>query len=314
VGGEIVYFRAEPLEPKDTEAVVRIVMAQRFGVTVSAAALRDMDVSYEVPELGRFRVSVYMQRGSLSLVMRVVARTCPTLDALKLPKAVRALADRERGLLLVVGHAGHGKSSTVAAMIAHIVETHAKHVVTIEDPIEFVHEEGRSSVSQREVGVDTESFARGVRACSRHDANVLMVGDVRDAAALDAMLDAAETGLLVVSTMNAPDVERTVERLVSMSANGQQTRERLGECLQGIVAQRLLPRLDGSGRVLATEVLVGTSAVRGALRRAEQGGSLRELMERGSSYGMHTLAMDVERLVKEGVIDGEVARHALTTL
>lgn len=309
VRGDIMYFRADPLGPKDTEAVARLVLAQRTTALSSLAGLREIDVSYEVPNLGRFRVNVYLQRGTYALVMRVIPAKCPTFEQLHMPRAIRALADRQRGLVLVVGPAGQGKSWTQAAMIQHIVATQAKHVVTIEDPIEFVHVDGHSSVSQREVGADTDSFASGVRAALRQDPNVLMVGDIRDAATMDAVLQAAETGHLVISSLHTPDAERTVGRLLSMGAHAQETRDRLSECLVAIVAQRLLPRVDGSGRVLATELLTATTTVRETIRHAGQNPTLRQLMERGGD-GMHTFAMDIERLVKAGWIDADVARQA----
>jgi len=312
VRGDIVYFRADPLEPRDTEAVARLVLAQRSAALTSLAGLHEIDLSYEVPELGRFRVNVYLQRGSFALVMRVIPATCPTFDQLGLPQAVRALADRQRGLVLVVGPAGQAKSWTLAAMISHIATTQAKHLITIEDPIEFVHVDGRSSVSQREVGADTDSFASGVRAALRQDPDVLMVSEIRDHATMDVVLQAAETGHLVLSSLQTSDVERTIGRMLSMSNNPQETRDRLSECLQAIVAQRLLSRADGGGRVLATEVLMTTSSVRNSLKRPDQNPPLRELMERGvSPYGMHTFAMDIERLVNEKVVDAEVARLAL---
>lgn len=313
VRGDIVYFRAEPLGPQDTEAVARLVLAQRTAAYSSLAGLREIDVSYEVPNLGRFRVNLYLQRGTYALVMRVIPAKCPTFDQLHLPQVVRALADRPRGLVLVVGPAGHGKSWTLAAMIQHIVATHAKHIVTIEDPIEFVHVDGHSSVSQREVGADTDSFASGVRAALRQDPNVVMVGDIRDATTMDAVLQAAETGHLAFSSLHTADAERTVGRLLSMSAHAQETRDRLSECLVAIVAQRLLPRAYGSGRVLATEVLSATGLVRSAIRRPDQNPTLRELMERGSDsqHEMHTFAMDIERLVKAGSVDPDVARQAM---
>lgn len=312
VRGNMVYFRAERLEPQDTEAVARLVLAQRPASLSSLSGIRELDLSYEVAELGRFRVNVYLQRGSLALVMRVIPRNVPTFDQLHLPKAVRALADRQRGLVLVVGPAGQGKTWTLAAMVGHIIGTHAKHVVTIEDPIEFVHTDDHSGVSQREVGADTDSYATGVRAALRQDPNVLMVGDIRDAATMDVVFQAAETGHLVLTSLHTADAERTIGRLLSMSSNPHETRDRLGECLQAIVAQRLLPRHDGTGRVLATEVLMTTPSVRNALRRPEQNPTFHELMERGGSqYGMHTFAMDVERLVKEGLIDADVGKQAV---
>ncbi len=312
VRGDIVYFRAEPLEPKDTEAVARLVLAQRSTALPSLAGLRELDISYEVPELGRFRANVYLQRGTLAIIMRVIPAKCPTFEQLHLPNAVRGLADRQRGLVLVAGASGQGKTWTLASMIGHIVATHAKHVITIEDPIEFVHLDGHSSVSQREVGADTDTFATGIRAALRQDPNVLLVGEIRDAATMDVVLQAAETGHLVLTSLHTSDVERTVGRLLSMSSNSQETRDRLSECLQAIVAQRLLPRVNGHGRILATEVLMTTSSVRAALKRPEQNPTFRELMERGASpYGMHTFATDIDRLVKEGLVDAEVGRQAL---
>ncbi len=313
VRGDIVYFRAEPLEPKDTEALARLILAQRSASRASLSGIREVDVSYEVPQLGRFRVNVYLQRGSLAIVMHVIPRECPTFDQLRLPPTVRALADRQRGLVLIAGPAGQGKSWTLASMVAHIVATHAKHVVTIEDPIEFVHTDGRSSVSQREVGADTDSFETGIRAALRQDPNVLMVSEIDDHATLDVVLQAAETGHLVLTTMHTADVERTIGRMLSMSSNPQETRDRLSECLQGIVAQRLLPRADGSGRILATEVLTMTSSVRSAIKRPDQNPTLHELMDRGVAlYGMHSFSIDIQRLEKEGLIDAEAARLALS--
>ncbi len=313
VRGDIVYFRAEPLEPKDTEALARIILAQRSPSRASLAGIREADVSYEVPHLGRFRVNVYLQRGSLAIVMRVIPRECPTFEQLRLPASVRALADKQRGLVLVVGPAGQGKSWTLAAMIAHIVATHAKHVVTIEDPIEFVHADARSSVSQREVGADTNTFTTGIRAALRQDPNVLLVSEIDESATMDIVLQAAETGHLVLAAMHTADVERTIGRMLSMSPNPQETRDRLSECLQAIVAQRLLPRVDGNGRVLTTEVLLTTSSVRSAIKRPDQNPTLHELMERGVSlYGMHPFSVDIQRLEKDGLIDAEVARQALS--
>jgi len=312
VRGDIVYFRADPLEPKDTEAVARLILMQRTKSLTALAGLRELDMSYEVPELGRFRVNVYLQRGSFAIVMRVIPATSPTFDQLKLPQNVRSLADRDSGLVLITGAAGQGKSWTLAALVSHIVATHPKHVVTIEDPIEFVHMDGRSSVSQREVGADTDSFATGVRGALRQDPNALMVADIRDAATMELVLQAAETGHLVLASLPTLDVERTMGRIVSMSANARDTRDRLSDCLQAIVAQRLVSQADGEGRILATEVLLPTSSVRAALQHPEQNPPLRELMERGATaQGMHTFAQDIERLVKEGAIDAEVGRQAL---
>jgi len=313
VHGDVVYFRADALAPEDTEAVARLVLARRPSILGALGSLREVDVSYEVPELGRFRVNIYLQRGTIALVMRLVPFRIPSFEDLAVPPAARALADKARGLVLVVGPAGQGKTTTLAAMVAHIVQTYPKHIVTIEDPIEFVHEEGRASVSQREIGSDTDTFASGVRAALRQDPNVLLVGEIRDGATMEVVLQAAETGHLVLSSVHTPDVARTVGRLLSLSSEPRETRERLSECLQGIVAQRLLPRRDGHGQVLTTELLVATGTVRGAIKRPDQNPSLRELMEKGvTPYGMQTFAMHVERLAAEGIVDADVARSAMT--
>ncbi|TKC97266.1 type IV pilus twitching motility protein PilT [Polyangium fumosum] len=311
VHGDIVYFRAEPLKPEDTEAVARLVLARRPAVLGALGSLREVDVSYEAEGLGRFRVHVYLQRGTIALVLRLIPAKIPSFEALGVPPAARGFADKSRGLVLVVGAAGQGKTTTLASMLAHIVEAHPRHVVTVEDPIEFVHDGGRATVSQREVGSDTESFASGVRAALRQDPNVLLVGEIRDAATLEAVLQAAETGHLVLSSLPTPDVGRTVRRLLAMGPTPEETRERLSACLQGIVAQRLLPRREGGGLVLASEVLVATGAVRGAIERPEGNPSLRELMEKGvTPSGMQTFAMHVERLVAEGLVHADVARAA----
>nr|WP_240806938.1 ATPase, T2SS/T4P/T4SS family [Polyangium spumosum] len=257
VAGDIVYFRAEPLQPEDTEAVARLVLARRPKILATLGSLREVDVSYEIEGLGRFRVHVYLQRGTVALVLRVIPSQIPSFDALGVPPAARALADEGRGLVLVVGAAGQGKTTTLASMLAHIVQTYPKHVVTLEDPVEFVHGEGRATVSQREVGSDTESFASGAHAALRQDPNVLLVGEIRDAATMEVVLQAAEAGHLVLSSLPTPDVGRTIGRLLSMSPQPEETRERLRACLRGIVAQRLSPRPEGGGLVLVSEVLVG---------------------------------------------------------
>lgn len=311
VHGDMVYFRAEPLTAEDTEAAAKLILARRPSILGSLGTLREVDVSYEVPDVGRYRVNIYLQRGTIALVMRAIPLRIPGLEELGVPPAARALADRSRGLVLVVGAAGQGKSTTLASMLAHIIRIYPRHVITIEDPIEFVHGDGLSSVSQREVGSDTESFASGMRASLRQDPNVILVGEIRDSATMEVALQAAETGHLVFSSVHTPDVPRTVGRLLSMSPVPQETRERLSECLQGIVAQRLVRRRDGAGLALVSEVLIATGTVRTAIKRPDQNPSLRELMEKGvTPYGMQTFAMALERLVAEGALDAEHAKAA----
>jgi len=216
-------------------------------------------------------------------------------------------------LVLCVGAAGNGKSSTLAAMIDHMNENMAHHIVTIEDPIEFVHTDKRSSVSQREIGLDTENFASALRASLRQDPDVIQVGEIRDFETMEIALKAAETGHLVLSTLHTPDVSRTMNRIISLAeGNADELRERLGDALQGIIAQRLLPRADGNGMVLVAEVLVASGSVRESIKRPQGNPSLKELMDNGEHpYGMQTFEKHVRALVREGVVDRDVARAAL---
>jgi twitching motility protein PilT len=199
-------------------------------------------------------------------------------------------------------------------MIAHMNHNLARHIVTIEDPIEYIHVDDRSSISQREIGFDTHSFASALRASLRQDPDVIQVGEIRDAETMEIALKAAETGHLVLSTLHTPDVGRTMNRVIALSeGNTDDLRDRLGDSMQGIIAQRLLPRADGQGVVLAAEVLVGTGSVRESIKRPQGNPSLKELMESGSQmYGMQTFEMHIKQLVREGALDRETARAAMT--
>jgi twitching motility protein PilT len=212
-----------------------------------------------------------------------------------------------------VGAAGNGKSTTLAAMIDHMNHKLSRHVVTIEDPIEYLYEDDHSSISQREIGIDTAGFADALRAALRQDPDVIQVGEIRDGETMDIALKAAETGHLVLSTLHTPDVTRTMNRVAALSASASEdVRERLADALQGIVAQRLLPRGDGSGVALATEILVGTGSVRETIKRPLGNPPLKELMEQGASmYGMHTFEMSIKQLLHDGVIDRDVAKQYL---
>jgi twitching motility protein PilT len=315
VRGDIVYFRSEPLRPQDTEALARILV-KRADVRERIEDLLEHDTAYEAPGVGRFRVNVYRQRGSLAIVMRAIPLQIPTFEELGVPAPAQYLAERDRGLVLVVGAAGNGKSSTLAAMLGHLNRNQSLHIVTIEDPIEFLHTDDKSSVSQREVGIDTSTFADALRAALRQDPDVILVGEIRDELTLDIALKAAETGHLVMSTLHTPDVSRTVNRMLALAPKNQpgasdELRERIGDALQGIIAQRLLPSRDGTGLVLAAEVLVATGTVRESVKRPESNPALKELMEKGvHPYGMQTFEMHLKQLVQQGLLDKEVAKAA----
>jgi twitching motility protein PilT len=223
------------------------------------------------------------------------------------------LAEKQNGMVLVVGAAGNGKSTSIASMVAHLNETRALHIVTVEDPIEFLYRDQMSSISQREVGLDTASFAAALRAALRQDPDVIFVGEIRDEETMEIALKAAETGHLVMATLHTPDAVRTVSRMLAlMDGDPADNRYRIASCLQGVIAQRLLPRADGNGVVLAPEVLVASQSVRESIRRPENNPPLKSLMEKGTHpYGMQTFQMVVARLLEQGVIDETTAEETL---
>jgi twitching motility protein PilT len=312
VRGNMVFFRVDRIRPQHTEAVAGHIIRDS-EVLSNLDSLREYDTSYEAHGIGRFRVNIYRQRSSLAIVMRVIPIEVPTLEKLGAPAICEQLAEKDRGLVLCVGAAGNGKSSTLAAMIAHMNHNLSRHIVTIEDPIEYLHVDDKSSISQREIGQDTHSFASALRASLRQDPDVIQVGEIRDAETMEIALKAAETGHLVLSTLHTPDVARTMNRIIALSeGNTDELRDRLGDSLQGIIAQRLLPRADEQGVVLAAEVLVATGSVREAIKRPVGNPSLKELMESGSEmYGMQTFEMHIKGLVREGFIDRDTARAAI---
>ena len=307
VRGDLVYFRVDKIKPEDTEALARILSRTR-GVE-DVRDLKELDLGYDAPGLGRFRVNIYRQRGSLAIVMRSIPLVIPTFDDLGLPPAIRQLADLERGLVLVVGATGKGKSTTLASMVGHINQTYPKHVITIEDPIEFLHVDSRSGISQREVGIDTGTFASALKAALRQDPDVLLVGEIRDEETFEIALQAAETGHLVLSTMHTPDVARTVNRMLSLAAQPADVRERLGDAVQGIIAQRLIPKRDGTGLQLVLEILIGSGTARETLKRPEGNPPLKEVMEKGvTPYGMQTFEMHTKQLVQAGILSKDALR------
>jgi twitching motility protein PilT len=310
VRGDMVYFRVDRIKPEDTEALARLILAQR-GEGADLETLKECDIAYAVSGLGRFRVNVYRQRGSLALVMRHVPEKIPSLDDLGVPAPAKTLAELDRGLVLVCGAAGNGKSTTLAAMIGHINASFAKHIITIEDLIEFVYQDSRSSVSQREVGIDTRSFAEALRAALRQDPDVILVGEIRDGETLEIAMQAAETGHLVLSTMHTPDASRTVNRMMSLSKHGDEMRDRLGDALQGVLAQRLIPKRDGTGLALCAEVLIASGTARESIRRPANNPSLKEVMEKGVvPYGMQTFDMALAKLVQAGTVGPHYERKS----
>lgn len=311
VSGVLHYLQGDKLAPQHTRELGEIIL-KRSRFKGSIDDIQEYDTSYGVSSVGRYRVNVYRQRGTVAIAMRSIPLTVPTFDELGLPAMIDSLAELERGMVLVVGAAGNGKSSTLASLIGHINLTRRVHIVTIEDPVEFIHQDNLASVSQREIGIDTPDFATALRSALRQDPDVILVGEIRDEETMDIALKSAETGHLVLSTLHTPDVARTVGRVLSLAKrDAQETRERFADNLKAIIAQRLVPAIDG-GLALAVEVLVVTGTARETLRKPEGNPSLKDVMERGSHpYGMQTFEMHLRELVKVGRVSVEEARLAM---
>jgi twitching motility protein PilT len=276
--------------------------------------IRDYDCSWGAPGIGRFRVNILRQRSSFMVVLRAIPFDVPTLDRLDLPKVLAKIAELEAGLVLVTGGAGSGKTSTIAALVHHINSSTTRHVVTIEDPIEFLHRDAKSSITQREVGMDTESFATGLKATTRQDPDVIVLGDIPDQASLEAMLRAAEVGKLAIASVPAADAPHAVNRLVGMFAAAEQdtARVRLIEALEAVISQKLVPRNADEGLAVVVEVVLGTPEVRDALRDpAGAADALPDVIAAGrDAHGMQTFDQHLADLVEADVISVAVARTA----
>jgi twitching motility protein PilT len=270
----------------------------------------EVDLAYSVPGLGRFRVNAFMQRGTVGIVFRVIPFGVKTIEQLNLPSVVERVSMEPRGLVLVTGTTGSGKSTTLAAMIDHINSNKTCHLMTIEDPIEFLIRDKRSIVNQREIGVDSLSFASALRAALRQDPDVILVGEMRDLETIETALTAAETGHLVMSTLHTIDATETITRIVSVFPPHQQAQVRLqlASVIKGIISQRLVPRADGKGRVPATEILVSTARVRECVSDKDRTKEIPDAIAKGfTTYGMQTFDQSLMALVKRGLVTYDVA-------
>jgi twitching motility protein PilT len=277
--------------------------------------IRDYDCSWGAPGVGRFRVNIFRQRGTLGIIMRVIPIDIPTLTELDLPPVLADIASAQRGMVLVTGVTGAGKSTTLAAMLDHINETRSQHILTLEDPIEFLHKDKKSSLTQREVGTDTESFNIGLRAALREDPDTVLVGEMRDTETIDIALKAAETGHLLFSTLHTQNAVKTINRIISVFPPEEQemVRVRLAESLQALVSQRLLPRKDGRGRIAAVEVMIATSTIRDLILEPERTNEVADLIASGrDQYGSQTFDQHLAELVKQDLVDFDVAKFAAT--
>jgi len=275
----------------------------------------EVDLAYGVPGLGRFRVNVFQQRGTIGVVFRVIPFKIQSIEQLMLPKVLEKMAGEQRGLILVTGTTGSGKSTTLAAMIDHINATETCHIMTIEDPIEFLIRDKRSIVNQREVGVDTMSFGQALKSALRQDPDVILVGEMRDLETIETALTAAETGHLVMSTLHTLDATETINRIISAFPPYQQKQVRLqlGSVLRGVISQRLVPRADGKGRVPAIEVLLCTARVREMIEDKDRTKEIPDAISQGHvSYGMQTFDQSLMGLLKAGLVSYEEALRQAT--
>ncbi len=304
---------SEPLTPEDTERTLFKMLTDERKLE-SFRDEREVDFSYSIPGVARFRVNAFVQRGSVSLVCRAIPFQIKTVAELSLPPVVTDLADEERGLLLLTGTTGSGKSTTLAAMIDHINSTYAKHIVTIEDPVEFMHRDKTSIINQREVGEDTESFARALKRVLRQDPDVILIGEMRDEETVRTALSAAETGHLVLSTIHTVDASESVNRIIDFFplVEQRQARAMLAGTLQGVISQRLVPTPDGQGRVATCEILRMTGRVKDMIVNPEETGRLHEVISEGAYYGMQTFDQALLGHVQDGRVSMEDALKAAT--
>ncbi|GGN93067.1 type IV pilus twitching motility protein PilT [Saccharibacillus kuerlensis] len=311
IHGALMPAAGEPVLAAEAEEMAAALLGEermsRFR------SMGEIDFACALPGADRFRINVYRQKGYAAISARAIPERIPTMEQLGLPAALAALAHRPQGLILVTGPTGSGKSSTLAAMIHDINTKTSKHIVTLEDPIEFMHEHRKSLVHQREVGLDTASFADGLRAALRQDPDVILVGEMRDLETISAAITAAETGHLVLATLHTTDAPKTIDRIIDAFPGHQQpqVRTQLASVLTAVISQRLLPNRGGQGRTCATEVLVNTPAVANLIR-SEKIHQIRSVMQTGRALGMHTLEMNIREHLQRGIIDPVAAKEYMT--
>jgi len=298
----------EKLTPAQTYAIAKLIIGNHESSLEALEKLGSADLSFGVPGLSRFRVNIFKQRGTYAIVMRVIPPRPPRFEDFNLPRQLRDVVDLKNGIVLVTGPTGSGKSSSLAAVIDLINETKFYHIVTIEDPIEFLHQHKNCTIHQRELHTDTPNFALALRAALRQAPKVILVGEMRDRETMEVALEAAETGHLVLSTLHTIDAAKTVERIIGVFPKNEEKiiRTRLAASFRYIISQRLLPRADGTGRVAAMEILKATSRTREYIERGEtEGKSLLDAMEQGDMEGMQTFDGEIEKLVRAGVVSKE---------
>ena len=314
INGELMAITKQILTPEQTrEIAIRLIPSERDRGNIDR--ITDYDCSWGIPGLGRFRVNILRQRGSFMIVLRIIPVEIPDFKTLLLPDVLETVSSLARGLVLVTGVTGCGKTTTQAAMIGYINQHYRRHVVTLENPIEYLHRDINSSITQREVGTDTASFQTGLRAALREDPDVILIGEMRDTETIDTAIKATETGHLVISTLHTPDAASTVGRMISVFPAEEQDmiRVRLADSLAAVISQRLLPKENGQGRVPAVEVMIVSAAIRDCIKEPQRIDEIRTFMEEGrSQYGMQTFDQHLTSLVNQGLVSYKVAKAQAT--
>ncbi len=310
IDGELRPTTFPPLSAYETAQAAEALMSDHKRREFTQT--NEADLGHTMAGVGRFRVNVFRQRGVVGLAIRRVRSEVPTVAELLLPPVIEELSNAPRGLILMTGPTGTGKTTTIASMIGHINRTRRAHIVTIEDPIEVVHDDDRAIIQQREIGLDTESYAAALRHVVRQDPDVIFVGEIRDPESALSAIQAAETGHLVISTMHTIDSTETINRLLDLfpASHQREVRTSFAGALRGIVSQRLVPRADGKGRVPVVEVLVATGRIYDRIISPEATGELRDIIAEGAYYGMQTFDQALVKLVQEGLVSEEDAKIA----
>lgn len=306
INGELKKYGKENLLPADTEGMAKAIIPDHMWEKFKEKG--ELDFSYGFPGISRFRVNTYFQRSCIAMAIRVIPTRIPTLDELDLPEVLKKIAHKPQGLFLVTGPTGSGKSTTLASIISYMNETMRKHIITLEDPIEYLHKHGKSIIDQREVGFDTNNFANGLRAALRQDPDVILVGEMRDLETIQTAITAAETGHLVLGTLHTSSAPATINRIIDVFPPSQQAQIRiqLASVLVSIMSQRLFPMVDKKGRKAATEILINNSAVANLIRN-EKIYQIVNVMQTSRAQGMHTLESSIKELVQSGDISKELA-------
>lgn len=306
VHGKLVPIGTDKLTTDDTERLAKEILNENQWEKFNE--LGELDFSYSIDGIGRYRVNAFKQRGSVALAIRLVGLSMPTIESLGLPSVLKELCSKQRGLVLVTGPTGSGKSTTLAAMINEINKTRTCHVITLEDPVEYLHRHGKSIVNQREVGQDTQSYANALRAALREDPDVILVGEMRDLETISIAITAAETGHLVLSTLHTIGASKTIDRIVDVFPpyQQQQIKVQLAGVLEGVISQQLIPMENGEGRAAALEIMISTPAIRNLIREGKTH-QIDSHIQTGGKYGMKTMDMSLAALFRAGLITYEDA-------